>query len=148
MSEPDAARQLARACADHMWTKDRASRRLGMGLETITPGGAVLTMTVTDAMLGPGGICNRGLVFALADSAMAYASNTYGKLNLAQSCDIAYDADVGVGTRLVATAHERRRSGRKGMYDVRVATSDGVTVAEFRGQTIALGDIFTDADPR
>ena len=142
MPESDSAQRLARASADHMWVHDWASRKLGMCVENIAPGRAVLTMIVTEAMLGPGRVCRRGLVFTLADSAMAYASNSHGRLAVAQMADIIYDRDVVVGTRLTAIAEERHRTGRKALYDVRVTADDGTIVAEFRGQTISLGDLF------
>lgn len=109
-----------------------------MSLDSVTTGESVLSMTVSAAMMGSGGVCNRGFIFTLADSAMAFASCTHGQVAVAQICDIAFDQDVPLGARLIARATERHRSGRKAIYDVRVATNEGTIVAEFRGQTIAL----------
>ena len=143
MSHSEADLHLAKSCADRMWEADPASRGMGMALDSVAPGEAVLSMTVAASMLGAGGVCNRGYIFSLADSAMAFASCTHGQTAVAQMCDIAFDQDVGVDTPLTARATERHRVGRKAIYDVRVATRDGLVVAEFRGQTIAL-----DAPPR
>ena len=143
MSPSEADLRLAKSCADRMWAADPASRGMGMAIDSVTPGEAILSMTVTASMLGPGGVCNRGYIFALADSAMAFASCSHGQTAVAQMCDIAFDADVGLDAPLTARATERHRTRRKAIYDVRVTTRDGVVVAEFRGQTIAL-----DAPPQ
>ena len=138
MAYSEADLHLAQTCADRMWAADPASRGMGMALESVAPGEAVLSMTVAASMSGPAGVCNRGFVFALADSAMAFASCTHGQTAVAQMCDIAYDQDVPLGTHLLARATERHRAGRKAIYDVRVETREGTIVAEFRGQTIPL----------
>ena len=143
MPYSEAERQLAKSCADRMWAADPASRGMGMALDSVTPGEAVLSMTVTASMLGPGGVCNRGYIFSLADSAMAFASCSHGQIAVAQMCDIAFDSDVGLDAPLTARATERHRTRRKTIYDVRVTTRDDLIVAEFRGQTIAL-----DAPPQ
>lgn len=135
----DAEQQTARACADRMWAADHASRGMGMRLEHIAPGEAVLCMTVTANMTIAGGACNQGYVFSLADSAMAYASCTRGQTAVAQMVDITFDGEVPIGTTLTARALQRHRSGRRSIWDVRVETADGTVVAEFRGQTITLG---------
>ena len=139
MTTAEADQQLAQISADRMWAVDAASHAMGMRLEAVAPGVAVLSMTVTTLMLGPGAVCKRGYIFALADSAMAFASCTHGQQTVAQLCDIAFEREVGAGTHLTARAVERHRAGRKGAYDVRVDTGDGFLVAEFRGQTIAVG---------
>lgn len=139
MSYSDADLRLAKSCADRMWAADPASRGMGMALDSVAPGEAVLSMTVTAPMLGPGGVCNRGYIFSLADSAMAFASCSHGQIAVAQMCDIAFDTDVELDTHLMARATERHRTRRKAIYDVRVTTRDGLIVAEFRGQTIVLG---------
>ena len=138
MSYSDADLRLAKSCADRMWAADPASRGMGMAIDSVAPGEAILSMTVAASMLGPGGVCNRGYIFALADSAMAFASCTHGQTAVAQMCDIAFDTDVELDTHLTARATERHRTRRKGIYDVRVTARDGVIVAEFRGQTITL----------
>ena len=133
---PDA---LARACAETMWESDRASRALGMVIESVSPGAAVLTMTVTPEMANGHGICHGGYIFTLANSAFAFACNTYGKVTVAQSNSITYLRPGEVGETLTAHAREVALSGRSGLYDVRVTGRDGSAVAEFRGQSRATG---------
>ena len=127
--------QLAEASAAAMWNDDSASQRLGMALERIAPGEAVLSMTITDKMTNGHGMCHGGYMFLLADSAFAFACNSYNQRVVAQHCAISYLQPVERGTRLVAHAHEISRRGRSGIYDVRVSTEAGDVVAEFRGQS-------------
>lgn len=124
---------LAEACARAMWADDRASQALGMEIERVAPGEAVVSMTVTAAMTNGHGIGHGGFTFTLADSAFAFACNTYDQRTVAQSNAITYLAPVREGDRLTATAREVSRQGRGGIYDVRVVDQNGVTVAEFRG---------------
>ncbi len=136
---PDA---LARACADSMWADDHASRGLGMSLDFVAPGRSRLSMTVGQAMVNGLGMCHGGFIFTLADSAMAFASNAYGDRALAQHIAVTYVRPGRLGERLVAEAEERVRSGRTGMYDVRVTGDDGSVVAEMRGHTRLAGGKF------
>lgn len=126
---------LARACADAMWADDRASRGLGMQLGEVKAGRAVLAMTVTPEMVNGHGILHGGFIFTLADSAFAFACNTYDQRCVAQHCAITYIAAGRLGDRLTATAVERSRTGRSGIYDITVARDDGTTIAEFRGHS-------------
>ena len=134
--------ELAKACAAAMWADDHASRGLGMAIDSVAPGTSVLSMTVTQAMVNGLGVCHGGFILTLADSAMAFASNAHGAKAVAQHIAITYVRPGRLGERLVATAEERVRSGRSGMYDVRVSGEDGTVVAEMRGHTRLTGDRF------
>jgi acyl-CoA thioesterase len=138
---------LANACAKAMWEEDRASRGLGMAIESVGPGRATLSMTVTPAMVNGHGICHGGFLFALADSAFAFACNTYNVRAVAQHGAITFLRPVQLGERLEAEAIERVRAGRSGLYDVRVTSAEGGLVAEFRGHSRTTGARFFDADP-
>ncbi len=146
MIAEDTAQVLARKCADALWATDRASQAMGIAIESVGPGRAIVAMTVGADMIGPDGVCSRGAIFLLADTAMAFASNTHGQRAVAQYCDIVFDKPVGVGEELVADARERHLSDRKGIYDVRVQTRDGSVAAEMRGHTHTLGDRLVESD--
>ena len=138
--------ELARACADVMWGDDAASQGLGMHLDEVAPGRARMTMPVRADMANGLGICHGGFIFSLADSTMAFASNAYGAHAVAQHATITWLRPARVGETLVAEAVERARSGRSGMYDVRVTGADGAVVAEFRGHIrLSGGRFFPDA---
>jgi acyl-CoA thioesterase len=126
---------LAAAAARAMWNDDSASQRLGMSLDQIAPGAATLSMTVTDAMSNGHGHCHGGYIFTLADSAFAFACNSYNDRVVAQHCSVSYLEPVRIGDRLTATARETSRRGRSGIYDVRITNQDNIHVAEFRGHS-------------
>ena len=118
-----------------MWAEDQASQSLGMRIERIAPGEAVLTMTVAERMVNGHGICHGGFIFTLADSAFAFACNTYDRRTVAQHCAVTFIAPSRLGEVLSAHALEVSRAGRSGIYDVTVTGDGGAVVAEFRGHS-------------
>jgi acyl-CoA thioesterase len=141
---------LARACADAMWKEDDASKGLGMVILRIKPGEAVLAMTVKPNMVNGHGIAHGGFIFALADSAFAFACNSHNVRAVAAQCNISFIRPGKLGDRLVAAAREVSRTGRSGIYDVRV-TVDETAIAELRGHSRTLGSAWvpaTDADAK
>lgn len=143
MRAPADPQALARACADLMWADDRASQAMGMAIETVAPGSARLAMTVAAHMVNGHGLCHGGYIFALADSALAFACNSHNEKSVAQHCAISFLRPARLGMRLVATAQERTRAGRNGIYDVTV-TAGGEVIAEFRGASRSLGEKFLE----
>jgi len=133
---------LARACADAMRAEDRAGPWLGMEIESVGPGRAVLSMTVTETMVNGHGMCHGGFIFTLADSAFAFACNSHGERAVAQHCAISFLRPGRRGEVLRAEAVERIRSGRSGITDVRVTGADGTVVAELRGNSRLTGGRF------
>jgi acyl-CoA thioesterase len=131
----DDALALARRCAEAMWAGDRASQGLGMEIVDIGPGRASLAMTVRESMTNGQGICHGAFIFALADSAFAFACNAYGQRAVAQHCAVAFLRPAQLGDRLTADCIERTRAGRSGIYDVSVKGADGTPIAEFRGHS-------------
>src|SRR4051812_29008646 len=133
--------ETARRCAEHMYAADTASQELGIEVTDVGPGRAVTTMTVRDDMVNGHGICHGGFVFTLADTAFAFACNTYDERTVAAGADVSFLEPVRSGTDLVATAAELSRRGRSGIYDVTVRTaSAGIIVAAFRGRSRSLGE--------
>ncbi|MFC6636357.1 hydroxyphenylacetyl-CoA thioesterase PaaI [Sulfitobacter sp. JBTF-M27] len=138
----------AQRCADVMFANDVASPGLGMKIESVGPGRAVMTMTVRPDMLNGHHICHGGFIFTLADSAFAFACNTYNQNTVAQQNQITYLAPGKEGETLTATAQEVSRTGRSGVYDVTVSGEDGRTVALFRGLSRSVkGQHFPEEDP-
>ncbi|KZM49793.1 hydroxyphenylacetyl-CoA thioesterase PaaI [Labrenzia sp. OB1] len=127
--------ELARACAQRMWSQDTASQDLGLSLDHIAPGHSVMSVTVSKSMTNGHGTCHGGYLFTLADSAFAFACNTYNQITVAQQCSITFLAPAHLGDRLTATARERSRQGRSGLYDVTIENQNGDTIAEFRGNS-------------
>lgn len=129
---------LARACADAMWKEDGASKGLGVEILQIRSGEATLAMTVRPHMVNGHGIAHGGFIFTLADSAFAYACNSHNKRTVAAQCNISFIRPGKLGDRLIAVAREISRSGRSGIYDVRV-TVDDTAIAELRGHSRTIG---------
>lgn len=127
--------ELAEASARAMWNDDSASQRLEMSLDHIAPGEATLSMTITAAMSNGHGNCHGGYLFTLADSAFAFACNSYNQITVAQQCSISYLIPGRIGDRMTARAREVSRRGRSGIYDIRITNQDGAHVAEFRGHS-------------
>ncbi len=137
----------ARKCAELMFSRDTASAGLGMQITHIAPGAATLTMQVGSAMLNGHGICHGGFIFTLADSAFAFACNSYNQNTVAQQNQITYLAPGRADEVLTATAVEISRSGRSGIYDVTVTGEDGRVVALFRGLSRSIkGQHFPEED--
>ena len=96
-------------------------------------------MTVTQKMVNGHDVCHGGFIFMVADSAFAFACNAYNDVTLASGADISYVYRATLGDELVATAKERQRGRRSGVYDVEVRNQDDRLVALFRGRSAALG---------
>ena len=127
------AHDIAKRSAAAMWAGDKASPALGMELVSVGPGTAVLAMRVRETMVNGLDVCHGGFIFTLADSACAFASNSYNRRALLQSGQITLLAPARLGMRLIATAGERLRADRNGIYDVTVTSDSRETIAEFRG---------------
>lgn len=123
----------AEQSAAAMWANDAASKWLGMRLDRVGPGTATLSFEVKDHHLNGHYICHGGYIFTLADSAFAFACNSYNELTVAQENQITFLSPGKGGERLTAVATETAKTGRSGVYDVTVTGADGRTVAVFRG---------------
>jgi acyl-CoA thioesterase len=147
VTNPDeVAQQVAEASAAAMWAGDRASQSLGMEIVEVGPGRAVLRMTVREDMVNGHAIGHGGLTFTLADSAFAFACNSYDRQTVAAGAEVRFRAPTRLGDVLTATATERSREGLSGVYDV-VVTSRGpggdTVVATFVGHSREIGGSFT-----
>jgi len=126
--------EIARRSADAMWASDRASQSLGMEIVDVAPGRATMRMSVREDMVNGHAIGHGGFTFTLADSAFAFACNSYNRSTVAASCEIRFLAPTRLGDVLVAEAVERSRTGRDGVYDISVR-SGATLVAEFVGRS-------------
>jgi acyl-CoA thioesterase len=136
--------ETARRSADAMWSGDRASRGLQMSLDAVGPGTATLSMTLSDDMVNGHAIGHGGYTFTLADSAFAFACNSYNRATVAAGAEIRFRRPTHLGDRLVATATERERAGRDGVYDVLITVGDEI-VAVFVGRSKEIdGSLFEE----
>ncbi|HVE51092.1 MAG TPA: hydroxyphenylacetyl-CoA thioesterase PaaI [Casimicrobiaceae bacterium] len=129
------AQRVAERVGEAMWSRDRASQSLGMRIVEVRPGRAMLAMRVRPDMLNGHAICHGGFIFALADSAFAFACNSYNNVTVASGCSIDFVAPAREGDELFAHAHKRSASGRTGVYDIEVTNQVGEAIALFRGKS-------------
>jgi acyl-CoA thioesterase len=132
------SRKLARACADFLWSQDAMLQSLGLERLSIEVGQATVAMIVLPSMVNGLGITHGGAIFNLADSVFALACNAYNERTISAHCSISFLRPTRLGDRLVAVATEVVRSGRSGIYDVRVTLQDSI-VAEFRAHSRVIG---------
>jgi acyl-CoA thioesterase len=117
-----------------MFDDDVASKSLGIELVEADGGCAVARMRVTGEMVNGHGIAHGGFLFLLADTTFACACNSHGPVTVAAGAEISFVTSARLGDELVATAEERTRYGRNGIYDVTVRRGADV-IAEFRGRS-------------
>ena len=143
MTDPQ---EVATRSAAAMWEGDRASQALGMEILEVGPGRAVVRMTVREDMVNGHAIGHGGLTFTLADSAFAFACNSYDRRTVAAGAEILFRAPTRLGDVLTATATERSRDVRSGVYDVEVTcrgAGGDTVVATFVGRSHEIGGSFS-----
>ena len=135
----DDAKRLARQVGETMFAADKASREtMGMTLIACEPGRAVMRMQVQSFHLNGHQICHGGFIFTLADSTFAFACNSYNHAAVAAGCSIEYLKPGHLGDVLTCEGVEQTRSGRHGIYDMRVTNQHGETIAMFRGKSAQI----------
>lgn len=124
--------QLAERVVSSMMEKDAFSQSLGIEVVDVRPRAATVRLTVRADMVNGFGVCHGGVPFSLADSALAFASNTHGRVTVSIENTITYPKRIEVGDVLTASAEEESATNKLGFFRVTVRRSDEV-VALFRG---------------
>lgn len=127
------ADELAIKVVDQMFENDLFSQWLGIERLVVAQGKSVLKMTVRNEMVNGFGIVHGGVTFSLADSALAFASNAYGRLSVALECSISYPVAVNVGDVITASADEISLTNKTGVYLITVTNQKNQKVAFFKG---------------
>jgi acyl-CoA thioesterase len=133
-------RTAAERAAFALFANDRASQQLGIELIAVEAGVASVKMIIRPDMSNGHGICHGGFIFALADSAFAFACNSHGPATVAAAVAIDFLLPARPGDILTAVAKERWLSGRTGLYDLSVTRADGTVIAHARGRSHRLYD--------
>ena len=136
--DPAQAQRVAEQVRDGMFRNDRASKMLGMRIAEVGPGRSALTMTVREDMLNGHDICHGGLITTLADSAFAFACNSYNELTVASGFGVDLMAPARLGDVLTARCIEVSKAGRTGVYDCDVTNQRGERIAVFRGRSYTI----------
>jgi acyl-CoA thioesterase len=132
------AQQRAERAAAALFERDRASQALGMRLAGVRPGWARVVMHVRADMVNGHGVCHGGIVFALGDSAFAFACNSHNESTVAAAASIDFLAGACEGDELTAEASELWRTRRNGIYEISVCNQRGERIALFRGRSYRI----------
>lgn len=136
MNEADA---LARRVAEAMLAREGTGPAWGLVIEDAREGYALVRMKLRPDMLNAHTIAHGGMIFALADTAFAYACNSRNEATVAQNASISFLNPARAGDVLFAEAQESARTGRSGVYHVAVRAGDGRMIAEFTGLSRTIG---------
>jgi len=126
-------KELATKVVDQMYNNDPFSQWLGIERVEDGVGTSLLRMAVTKEMLNGFGIAHGGITYSLADSALAFASNSYGEQCVSVETSISHTKAVKEGDVLTAIAKEANRTNKISVYEITVFNQDNETVAIFRG---------------
>ena len=143
---PESADQrLAEAVGRAMLSQDSASSALGIVLEEIGPGQARMRMIVRNDMLNGHDLCHGGLIYTLADGALAFAANAHNRVTVGAAAEIQFISPARKGETLLAAACQRTSAGRSAVYDVEVTeAASGRLVAPRRGRAHRLDGSIVD----
>ncbi len=129
---------IAEKASATLHDRDACATLLGITIDDVQPGSAVVSMVVESTMANGHGICQGGLITTLADTAFAHASNSYNRTTVAQGISIDFVKPALLGQRLSATASEQHRGKTTGIYEVRVRNEDDQLLAIFTGRSFEL----------
>lgn len=123
-----------------MLDNDPFSQWMGVEVLNSAPGHCKISISIREEMTNGFGVCHGGITFSLADSALAFASNSHGKISLALENNINYTKKVSVGDTLIAETEELQNGRTIGVYKIRITNQDQQLVAEFRGTVYRTGE--------
>ena len=136
--------ERARRCAKTMYSNDRASQAMGIEVDIETAGASTARMRIREDMLNGFDICHGGLVFALADTALAFACNAYNRLTVVGSGSMDFIRPAMLGDELCATAREDYRGRRNSFYTVELRNQNDELVALFRARAVSRDETLFD----
>ncbi len=125
-----------------MMELDHYSRWLGIAVKSLSAGTCSLEMTIRKEMLNGFGIAHGGIAFSVADSALAFASNSRNRKSLVINTSVSFTGAVKEGDVLLAVAEETNLTNRLGIYQVTVTRQDGTTVLVFTGTVFRKDDLW------
>ena len=135
-------KELATKVVDRMYNNDPFSKWLGIERLEDAPGRSVLRMTVTKEMLNGFDIAHGGITYSLADSALAFASNSHGIQSVSIETSISHTHPVKEGDILTATAEEIDLRNKVAVYYVTITDQNDKQVALFKGTVFRTGKLW------
>tara|TARA_R110001592_G_scaffold6720_5_gene36138 strand:- start:8800 stop:9222 length:423 start_codon:yes stop_codon:yes gene_type:complete len=125
--------EVAKKVIDRMYENDAFSKWLGIEIVSIDVGSCQLQIMVRKEMLNGFAIAHGGITYSLADSALAFASNSYGQKSVSVETSISHTVSCKEGDVLIATAKELSLSNKIGIYEVIIVNQENKIVALFKG---------------
>lgn len=123
----------ANAIVHKMYDNDAFSKWLGIELVEVGAGISVLRMVVRKEMLNGFDVLHGGITYSLADSSLAFASNSHGKKSMSIETSISHTLSCKEGDVLTTKTVERSLTNRIGVYDISVMNQENKVVALFKG---------------
>ncbi len=136
--------ETARKVGAKMLSEDQFSQSLRIKLVSISPGHCTLSMTVKPGQVNGFKVIHGGVTYAFADSALAFACNSHGRLSMALEVSMSYPAPVYPGDQLTAVAEEISLTNKIGIYHVLVTNQDGKKVGVFKGTVYRTGKSYLE----
>lgn len=127
------SKDKANAIVNKMLAEDKFSQWLGIEKVLVEEGHCILRMKIREEMVNGFGISHGGIAFSLADSALAFASNAYGRLSVALECSISFAISVKVGDELTCEARELSITNKTATYHIEIENQKKEKVAFFKG---------------
>ena len=122
-----------------MFDDDAFSQWLGIEIISVEENKVVLEMEMRKNMLNGFKIAHGGVTFSLADSALAFASNTVGYHAVSINNNISYLKKLEEGDVITAFAEKISRSRKIGVYEVKLINQRAENVATFKGTVYISG---------
>jgi acyl-CoA thioesterase len=138
------ADDLAHRVAQRLLEAEGTGPAWGIAIEEARAGYCRLRMALREDMLNGHRTAHGGMVFALADTAFAYACNARNERTVAAQASIVFLDAAEQGETLIAEAQETAAAGRSGVTRVTVRTSEGRPIAEFTGYSRTIGGAVVD----
>ena len=132
----------AKKIVDKTYDNDAFSKWLGIEIVTVQSGFCQLKMVVRKEMLNGFAIAHGGITYSLADSALAFASNSHGRKSVSVETSISHTVACKEGDELIATAKELSMSNKIGVYDITIKNQENTVVALFKGTVYRTSKIW------
>ena len=116
-----------------MYDQDAFSQWLGIEIVDVSEGYCQLRMKVRKEMLNGFHIAHGGIAYSLADSALAFASNSHGRKSLSVETSISHMVSIKAGDMLTAMTKELSRSDKIGVYLITITNNENQEIANFKG---------------
>jgi acyl-CoA thioesterase len=140
MEEKDLSKESK--IVSQMMEKDAFSRWMGVEIIDVKEGYCKISCKVKDEMLNGYKVTHGGIVFSLADSALAFSAATFGRVSLAIDNSISLIKKTTTGDTLIATSTCMNLTYKTGIFEVKVTNSDDDLIALMKATVYRTGEEF------